>query len=236
MKRLFNISVYLIVFFLLTGAGSYLTIRFLGTKKTIPVPDLTGKDILEANRIVLENRLYLKIDGEEFSTEIPSGKIIRQDIPPGEQIKEGRTIRVIMSKGPQHYYMPDFTGMTLDEARELAAEKQIKISRVIEVNSDTYERGIVISQRPSSEERGSGKVKLLVSLGPYPVEYICPDFRGLTVQDAKALAEKLGIEVSLEGYGSRIKSQSPSPGQIIKKGDTLKLELEYKEEEQLKWL
>ncbi len=236
MKKIFHTIIYLMIFALLTAGGSYITFRLLGGKKTLSVPDLKGKDLVEANRIVLQSRLYLKIDGEEFSTELPSGRILRQDIPPGKKIKEGRTIRVIMSKGPQHFYMPDFTGITLDEARELAATKNIKIARVIEVNSETYDRDIVIAQRPSSEERGAGKVYLIVSRGRYPEEYICPDLTGRPVGEARALLERLGLDVEIDGYGSSIASQKPPPGSIIKKGDTVKLKLQYREEEQLKWL
>jgi serine/threonine-protein kinase len=236
MKKIFHTIVYLMIFVLLTAGGSYITFRLLGGKKTLSVPDLKGKDLVEANRIVLQSRLYLKIDGEEFSTELPSGRIIRQDIPPGEKIKEGRTIRVIISKGPQHFYMPDFTGITLDEARELAATKNIKIARVIEVNSGTYDQDIVIAQRPSSEERGAGKVYLVVSRGRYPEEYICPDLTGFPVGEAKSLLERLGLEVEFDGYGGSITSQKPPPGSIVKKGETVRLQLEYKEEEQLKWL
>ncbi len=236
MKKILGILFYLSIFILLTALSSFLTFRFLGAQKTVKVPDLVGKSLVEANKIIFQKKLYLKIEGEEFSTEIPSGHIIRQDIPPGNKIKEGRTIRILVSKGPKRNYMPYFIGLTLDEAKNMAREKNIHIKKVIKVHNNSFEKGIVIAQRPTSEERGADTVVLVISKGPYKVYYKCPDFTSMTLEEAKTIADRMGVELELVGYGSIVASQKPSPGELIKKGDIVKLKLEYKEEQQLRWL
>ncbi|RMG70744.1 MAG: PASTA domain-containing protein [Nitrospirae bacterium] len=236
MRRLFSLLLYITVFVSLVGISSFFTFRFLGAQKTVTVPDLTGKSLVEANKLIFQKRLYLKIAGEEFSTEIPSGHIIRQDIPPGNKIKEGRTIRILLSKGPKRNYMPYFIGLTEDEAKRVAREKKIHIKQIIRVHSDSFEKGMVIAQRPTAEERGGDTITLLVSKGAYPVYYRCPDFTEMSLEQAKETADRIGVELELTGYGSKVAGQSPEPGSLIKRGDLVKLNLEYREEQQLKWL
>ncbi|NOY64693.1 MAG: PASTA domain-containing protein [Nitrospirae bacterium] len=236
MRTLIRVGIYVTTFLILTTLSGYLTFRFMGAGKTVTVPDLRGKDLIEANRLILEKRLYLKVQAEEFSTDVPAGYIIMQSIPPEEKIKEGRTIEVVVSKGPKRYYMPNFVGMLVDEAREKAIEKNIKIERVIKVHSDRFVTDMVIAQMPDAEEKGSDKVTLLVSSGKFRIPYVCPDFMRMGLDEAKALADRLGLELELTGFGGIISAQKPAPGEIIFRGDVVRLKLKYKEDQDLKWL
>ncbi len=236
MKGFIKISLYISLFIFLAILSSYLTFWVMGSKKTVTVPDLRGQSLVEANKALLSKRLYLKIGGEDFSTEVPTGYIIRQEIPPDNKIKEGRTIRVIISKGPRIYYMPSFVGFNLDEARELAIKKSIKIRKIIKVHSDSFEKGTVIAQRPAPEEKGSDNITFLLSKGPFQTLYSCPDFTKLSLDEAKALSDRLGIELELIDYGSVIAEQTPPPGSIIRKGESVKLKLKYEEEQEIRWL
>jgi len=236
MKGIIKITLYISLFIFLAIVSSYVTFWVMGSKKTVTVPDLRGKSLVEANKVLLSKRLYLKIGGEDFSTDVPTGYIIRQEIPPDNKIKEGRTIRVIISKGPRIYYMPTFVGLNLDEARELAIKKNIKIKKIIKVHSDSFDKGIVIAQRPAPEEKGSDNITLLLSRGPFKILYVCPDFTKMSLDEAKDLADRMGIELELIDYGSLIAEQTPPPGSIIRKGESVKLRLKYEEEQEIRWL
>ncbi|HHN64957.1 MAG TPA: PASTA domain-containing protein [Nitrospirae bacterium] len=236
MRSLIRIGLYVLSFFLLTMISGYVTFRVMGAGKTVTVPDLKGKNLVEANRVILEKRLYLKVQAEEFSTDVPAGHIILQNIPPGKKIKEGRTLEVVVSKGPKRYYMPNFVGMLVDEARESAIQKNIKIERIIKVHNDRFVTDMVIAQKPNAEEKGSDKVTLVVSAGKFRVPYVCPDFTTMGLDEAKSLADRLGLELELTGFGGIISSQIPRPGKIVFRGDVVRLELKYKEEQDLKWL
>jgi serine/threonine-protein kinase len=236
MKSLAKIVFYIVIFLILAISSSYVTFRVMGAKKTVTVPDLKGMSLIEANKEILTKKLYLRIEAEDFSSEILAGNIIRQDVPPSEKIKEGRTIRVIVSKGPKRLYMPSFVGFNVDEARNLALRKNIKIEQMIRVRSDTVEKDIIISQRPTPEEKGADTIMLLVSEGPFEKLYLCPDFTEMTLTEAKDLSAKMGMEIELTGSGSNIIEQKPKPGSFIKKGDIIRLKLEYKEDQQLRWL
>ncbi len=232
MKTILSIFVFATMALL----SSYLTFRFVGSGKTVQVPELRGKNLIEANRILSKEKLYLKIEAEQYSATIPEGHIISQNIPPGQQVKEGRTISVILSKGPKILSMPSFLGLDLDEARELARQKNLYIKKVIRTHSQAQEPNTVIAQRPSEYEKGSDSVTLVVSRGPYDTLYVCPDFTSMSLEQAKMLADRMGIEIELEGFGGTIVGQSPEPGSIVKTGDSITLRLQYTEEQQLRWL
>ena len=71
----------------------------------------------------------------------------------------------------------------------------------------------------------SDHIQVIVSLGPYEKLYTCPDFKGLSVQQAQELIKKLNMKVNTEGDGEHVESQRPEPGKQIKTGDTIYLKL-----------
>jgi beta-lactam-binding protein with PASTA domain len=68
-------------------------------------------------------------------------------------------------------------------------------------------------------------MQVIVSLGPHEKLYSCPDFKGLSVQQAQALIRKLHMKAETEGDGEHVEAQKPEPGKQIKTGDTIYLKL-----------
>jgi len=236
MKGFFKIVFYAVTFALVAMLSSYMSFRLISFSRTVIVPDLRGKSLVEANKLIEQKRLYLKIEAEEFNTEIPERHIISQSIPPLKKIKQGRTIKVIISKGPKRFSMPCFVGLDIAEAKELAIKKKIKIQRIINVHSNNFPKGIVVAQRPSEDEKGSDKVTLLASLGSFVRIYKCPNFKSMSLKQAKRLAERMGINIQIQGYGNQIIGQQPMAGSIIKSGDNVVLKLYLKTEQEKSWL
>ncbi|MFN4182837.1 MAG: protein kinase domain-containing protein, partial [bacterium] len=69
------------------------------TRGLTVVPDLTGLDEVSARGKLASLQLILEIQKEEFSNEVPKGKIIKQEPPPGKRIPKNSTIFVVLSKG-----------------------------------------------------------------------------------------------------------------------------------------
>ncbi|GAB6183833.1 PASTA domain-containing protein [Thermodesulfovibrio hydrogeniphilus] len=148
-------------------AGYILLTIFVSSGKT-EVPDLKGKDIVQANQMLREKGLHIRIDGEEYS-ELPSGTIYKQTIPPNTKVKKGREIGVIVSKGLRFSVLPDVTGMSLEEAEKILNDKSIPLEKIIYIYSEKYGKNTVIAQRPEPEEGGKS-IKLIVSLGKKEAE------------------------------------------------------------------
>lgn len=170
MKALWKIPLYLIVFFAIGILAGHLTFKVLSFSRTVIVPDLRGKGMVEADGIVRGKGLYLRLEGEDYDSHTRQGAVIRQDILPGGTVKEGRVVGVVLSKGPRVQFVPEIVGQSLDRAEFLLREKGIKVGRILYVHSDKAPRNMVLAQRPEAAEVGSDIFSIIVSLGDYEKE------------------------------------------------------------------
>ena len=225
MYKLIKIPLSIFAFILLGLAFGFLTFKVLSFSRTVQVPELYGKSLVEANKILTDKGLYLKVEGEDYDSSIPSGNIMKQDIPGGHAVKERRGIKVVISKGPKVKSIPMLVNKTLTDAETLLIKDGVKIGKVIMVHSDQVDKDKVIAQKPGTDEPVSDNITLLVSLGPYDRIYICPDFKGMPLEQANILIKKLNLNAETEGSGEIIESQKPEPGKQIKSGDIIYLKL-----------
>lgn len=225
LHKFIRYPLYIFAFILLGLIFGYLTFKALSFSRTVDVPDLYGKSPLESNKLLSNKGLYLKIEGEDYDSTIATGNIIRQDVPAGKKVKERRGIKVVISKGSRVKYVPMIANETITNAESMLLQKGLKIARLIMVHSDIVEKDRIIAQRPGTEEQVSDMITVLVSLGPYEYIYHCPDFKGMSLEEANLLIKKLNLKLSTEGSGEMIGSQKPEPGKQIKTGDTIYLKL-----------
>lgn len=126
--------------------------------------------------------------------------------------------------GGKEIEAPNFTNMTLKEAKEAAEEYDLKIREGDEVISEDVEKGRIVSQDPAAGETiktgGTITVNISIGLGDGSV----PDVVGMDEDDAKEALEAAGFEVgkvttdeSDEDEGTVI-SQSPEGGKEAEKG------------------
>ncbi len=225
-SKIVKIPVYIFAFTVVVLLFAYITFKLLSFSRTVDVPDLSGKSLVEVNELLSQKGLNLKIEGEDYDADVPAGHIIRQDLPFGSRVKEQRSIRVFVSKGPRVQSVPSVVGESLDKAEAVLLQNGLKAAKLIRVHSTSAEKDRVIAQKPMPGEKITEKITLVVSSGPYEAIYYCPDFQGMIKQEAVQLAEKLGLKVSVTGSGEIIKSQKPKQGAQIKTGDTVYLMLE----------
>ncbi len=219
--------------------SGYAAFKIMSFSKTVEVPDLKGKSVVEANDLLTRKGLYLKVEGEDYDPDIAPGQVMRQDVPAGNKVKEQRSIKVFLSRGPKIWSIPDVTGMNLEEAEQAVAGSGLRIEKIIKVHSDAVEKDMVIAQRPNPDENlGAGAPRspqdllgqrrgltLVVSSGPYAAIYRCPDFLGKSKEEALALVQKLNLTADVSGSGDRVMSQRPRPNSIVKTGETIHLQL-----------
>jgi beta-lactam-binding protein with PASTA domain len=224
-RNFMRIPVYMLLFLLLGLIFGYFTFKVLSFSRTVEVPDLSGKTLIEATQLLSRNGLYLKIEGENYDPVGLTGCIIKQDVPAGNKVKERRIIKVIISKGPKVRMIPMLINEPLLNVESQLLQKGLKIAKVIKVHSDTFEKGKIIAQKPSPDEQISDQIAVLVSLGPYEKIYYCPDFRDMSLAQGTELAKKLNLQVAVEGKGETIDAQKPDPGKQIKTGDVIHLKV-----------
>jgi len=226
-KTFLKYFMYFVIFTALGAGGAYLYFNIINFDKTVNVPFLAGKSVSEATELLNKKKLSIGLKGQDFDSSIPDGHIIKQLVEPGKRVEIGSEVGVIVSKGKveELFSMPSFEGQFLDDAKLTLTNLDIKIGKVTLIHSDAAEKGTIIAQRPLPGNAGRNEINFLVSTGPYDVFYKCPSFVNMNVDDARTLAEKLGVKLIEQDEGNKILSQKPEGGEIIKKGDSVEVKL-----------
>jgi len=75
------------------------------------VPDLTALPLADATAALQALGLVIAQVPDEFSSTVPIGAVLRQDVAPGTVVARDSTVTVALSKGPDLIAIPDFTGL-----------------------------------------------------------------------------------------------------------------------------
>src|SRR5688572_25084618 len=102
----------------------------------IRVPEITGKDLSESEKELAMLGLKIKKRADRFSEEKP-GTVIEQLPKPGETVKTGQTIRVVISKGPGEGDQPASLKKTSEEDDSEKIEEMISDKPKKKANSNT---------------------------------------------------------------------------------------------------
>jgi serine/threonine-protein kinase len=83
----------------------------------VVVPDVAGLDVADATDTLSAEGFEVARD-DAFDETVPAGTVIRTDPGEGEGAKEGGTVTIVVSMGPEGT-VPDVVGMTVEEAEGL---------------------------------------------------------------------------------------------------------------------
>jgi hypothetical protein len=132
----------------------------------VQVPDLVGLSQEEARGLVEEAGLQLAVVGERHDPAVPALNIITQTPPAGQMVREGETIGVVISQGPNFVSVPAVEGLPITAAEPGLREMGLDISQEGVWSKEA--EGVILSQDPpagSIVSEGS-VVTLIVSSGP----------------------------------------------------------------------
>lgn len=130
------------------GRTVYLFIS--GGVRTITVPQLKGKSILDA-KFALE-RLGLKLGRiERIPSSQPEDMIFDQQYADGTLLKQGEIVGVTVSagRGGGSIVVPDLIGKSLTEARRILADSSLTIGKINYQPSATLLPNTILDQYPS---------------------------------------------------------------------------------------
>jgi serine/threonine-protein kinase len=154
----------------MVAGGFFLMARIFKAPKDVPVPPLMQLSQADALARAQSVGLTLVVERQEFDDVYPKGTVMKVIPPPGTSVKEGRAIRVWLSKGIAPVEVPEVTGLPLKRAREAIRAENLVVGRIADEFSDSIPKGDIISQSPpggrSVPRRTS--VSLVVSKGEEP--------------------------------------------------------------------
>jgi serine/threonine-protein kinase len=203
--------------------GTVVTIVVSRGPRPVDVPAVEGKERLEAQRLLRDGGFEVGRVRERYDAEVPAGHVISRS-PVGARLPKGSAVDLLVSRGPKPIVLPDVRGMAEEQA--IAKLDAKGFGAVVEQRfSDEVERGRVIRTDPVGGERVQPTTTIVVTVSLGPRVFACPDFVGMTVEDARALAEQHGLRlnaVEVPGAtGNRIVSQQPPAGTNVRYGDTI---------------
>lgn len=196
-----------------------------GNDDEMPMPSLINRMLADVQAEYPD--LQLDID-REYSTEFEENMIMDQETPTGRTIKKNSIVKITVSDGPQEIEIEDFENLRSEDAIQKLTKAKLK-SKIIKVEDDEIEEGYVIRTEPPAHttvHQGT-EVKVYVSLGISNKPVNVPDFKNMTLEEAKEEAENKHLVLEIEESPSneveegKIFDQDPEYNSIVNQGSTV---------------
>lgn len=196
------------------------------SESKVKMPDVVGKSLEEAIRILKEAGLKYEMSGalSEYSEEYEAGYICQQEYKAGKKIPEGTKVKLGISLGSERFEIKqEFIGMQKQVLQMRLANRNINVTYIEQADESTS-AGQVLRLEPSSGYLNEGD-SLTVYVSTGPTTFKLPDLEGMTESQAKTAIKDAGMTVGTitEDYSSEIEeglimSQSPAAGTKVPKG------------------
>lgn len=223
---------------------SLVTYKFIGPyldellKKEVEVPNVSNLEVEHAKLILESKNLNPKIQDEIFSSEIPKGKIAKQNPLPGILVKENSEVLLFVSKGTEKVIIPFLNFLSVEDAKSQLTVLGFNVGEIKYENSNAVPKDRIISSEPvggSEVEKGT-TINLIVSKGakprpkPLPPKVIVPDLTGKTLPEAQEILfanglilGKISKTTDITKEFDIILKQTPGPNTKVPKGTAVKV-------------
>ena len=213
----------LILLFIIT-IGATIGISNATRPKDVAIPNLVGKTVDEAKKILDENKLTYVEEESIYNTEYEAGQIISQTPPfvEGRKIKQKTEVKVVVSLGTEKTIVPKLKGLTKQEAEDAAEEAKIKLE-FVEETSKTVEAGIIIKQEidANTEVNAGDTIKVYISIGTGIKQVAVISVLYQDEATAKQSLEDLGLKVTVEYDEDKTRGNGVVLKQSINSGTTV---------------
>jgi beta-lactam-binding protein with PASTA domain len=137
---------------------------------TVTVPDVTGKKLLAARKLIRKAGLVTEF--KRVPNDLPKGTVVSQSPHPGETAKRGAHALVNVSLGPKptpgaEPIVPDVTGQDQATATQdlQAAGYQVEVAS--QDTTDPAEDGVVVNQDPPAGQAAPANSKVTIYVGRF---------------------------------------------------------------------
>ena len=213
--------------FILAFLWAFLSFGNFWSNSTVDVPNVVGKQLSVATRLLEERHLRVS-SSEVTNSDVPAGQVISQSPEPGESVKEQRLVHLVVSKGAGDITIPDLQGMSFDQAREKLKSLGLSIGKVTYVSDTSKDDGIVISQGLQAGGKASKGATVDITVNQTKSSTIeIPNVVGMTIKEAKEALGNLGLSISkISGSNEDtaiVTDVSPAPGSSVKRDESVSL-------------
>jgi len=130
--------------------GSEIYQNYLKVPGEVVVPDVTGMEIKEAFAKIESEGLRIQAHESRYDKEVPKRTVLSQDPAGGKKVRQGRTILVVVSLGPELMPVPKVTGDSLRTAKISLANAKLRVGKITFEEPSYGQDEEVLDQNPSA--------------------------------------------------------------------------------------
>lgn len=213
--------------------GAWIAFQRSIVGRSVAVPDLTGKPMLDAIRIAHDAGLRV-VDqpGRARSDDrVPKDRILAQEPEAGSLAKPSQVVRVVLSLGAKQTRVPELAGLPPRAAALKLAQESLQLGTVSWYR-DASERIGIVAQDPEPEAPAgrNGTVAVLTNRGAPEIRYVMPDLVGRDAEKIRAALASHGFRVGSARYEAyegvpvnTVLKQFPTVGSPISGRDVVSL-------------
>jgi len=183
--------------------GAWIAFQRSIVGRSVTVPDLTGKPILEAIRIAHDAGLRVEeqVGRARYDDHISRNNVLLQIPDSGSLAKPSQSVRVVLSLGPREVKIPDLTGLAPRAAALKLAQESLQLGAASWYRQADLRTGIV-AQNPEPEAAGvkNAAVDVLTNRGVPETRYVMPDLVGRDAEQIRARLGTYGLQVGSARY------------------------------------
>jgi beta-lactam-binding protein with PASTA domain len=229
---------YILLFFVLKSCLSFST----NSGQKLEVPNLIGKNAKNAQGLIGDLPLEVEVLDSIYDPTKIEGTILEQDPLPTSKsdiyVKEGRKIRIRVSKKTQLVEMPDLINKSQRFAETVLRNRSFKYR--LDFKPSVEAAGAVMQQfyngkpiKPGTKIPIGSTVKLIVGRNEVGIPVELPDLYGMTIPEARnRVAAMMNTELFIvcpdcmskaDSTVAKVRSQSPefTEGAIIPSGSSV---------------
>ena len=180
----------------------------------VAVPSLIGLFYEDARQELFNQGLRLQVGSRQYDEQIPRDHVISQKPAAEENIKKGRMVVAVMSKGSEIGVVPEVIDMPERKAIVELKKEGFIIGKCIRDYSNDHPKDAVAGISPKEGLTISKEMPLdlIISDGPKPTHAAVPNLIGESLLEAKGKIEKSGLK--LGDIDHKLNSTVP-PGTVI---------------------
>ena len=151
-RKLFPVAVAILLIALTVWSASVFAITIYKDYFRIPeekkVPKVVGLEIKAAYDAIEKEGLKLQVYESRHDKRVPKRVVLHQTPPAGRKVRQGRTILVTVSLGPELMQVPKLEGESLRSAKIALSNAKLRLGKVTFADPVYGEDEAVVKQNP----------------------------------------------------------------------------------------
>ncbi|GGE28808.1 Stk1 family PASTA domain-containing Ser/Thr kinase [Streptococcus himalayensis] len=186
----------LAVFLVLAALGALIWL----SPSSTTVPEVNGQTVAQARSAIEEAGLKVGKEKTEKHDDIAAGTVIRTEPKAGTQRREGTSVDLVISEGPDTFSIANYIGWKkTDVINDLVQNHKIsqEVIRIEEVETNDYEAGTVIEQTPEARTiyNRADKQRITLRVAKEMANTSMPSYLGSSYEFAvQNLTQILGVK------------------------------------------